>query len=141
MTPEQLTYLIIILSAILIGTIIFFLSCIYYVKKNTVIVIERMEKFFGIYKHGFHFFWPFVYRRRGTYSTNEISKVIRLANGNKAKVTYKIVDVLKYHYGGISIEQFFNKFLYNEQKVTFDLLKKEFSTIGIELLIILQIIN
>ena len=90
MTPEQLTYLIIILSAILIGTIIFFLSCIYYVKKNTVIIIERMEKFFGIYKHGFHFFWPFVYRRRGTYSTNEISKVIRLANGNKAKVTYKI---------------------------------------------------
>lgn len=139
MTQEQIIYLIIVLVALVIDICIFFLSCIYRVKKNTVIIIEKVEKFHGIYKEGFHFFWPFVYRRRGTYPTNNTSKIIKLANGKKAKVAYKIIDVYKYHYGEISIEQFFNKFIYKQEKVTFELLKKEFLNIGIELLSIQQI--
>ena len=132
MTQEQIIYLIIVLVALVIGICIFFLSCIYRVKKNTVIIIEKVEKFHGIYKEGFHFFWPFVY-------TNNTSKIIKLANGKKANVTYKIIDVYKYHYGEISIEHFFNKFIYKQEKVTFELLKKEFLNIGIELLSIQQI--
>lgn len=139
MTAEQLTYLIIIIASIIIGAFIFFLACIYYVKKDTVIIIEKVEKFYGVYKHGFHFFWPFVYRRRGTYPVKTTSKDILLANGKKAKVTYNIIDVVKYHYGPYSIEKLFNNLIIKEEKVTFDLLKKELINIGIELINIKQI--
>ena len=141
MTQEQIIYLIIVLVSFLIGVFIFFLSCVYYVKKNTVIIIEKIEKFYGIYKHGFYFFWPFVYRRKGTYPIGQTNKIVKLANGKKAKVYYVIKDVYKYHYGQISIEQFFNNFIYKQEKVTIEILKKEFLTIGIELLSIQPINN
>lgn len=139
MTKDQIIALIVILSSIAGGIIIFFIACFYYVKKDTVIVIEKVEKFHGLYYHGLYFLWPFLYRRRGTYPLNETKKVIRLNNGKKAEVSYKIFDVMKYHYGAISIEKLFNNLTLNEEKVTLEILKKELLNIGVELYNIKQV--
>lgn len=133
MTKEQIIALCIIIGSIVIGIIIFFIGCIYHVKKDTVMVMERMQKFFGLYYKGYYFFNPFLYRRRGVYPLNETKKIIRLNNGKKAEVTYKIIDVMKYHYGDISIEKLFNNLSITVEKVTLEILKKELLNIGIEL--------
>lgn len=141
MTKDQLIALYIIIAALIIGLIIFFVSCIYIVKKDTVIIIEKVEKYYGKYEKGVYFFWPFVYRRRGTYPTNKTKKVIRLSNGKKAEVFFQIIDVLKYHYSNTSIESIFNKLIVLNEKVTLEILKKELDVIGVELFDIKQIIN
>ena len=134
MTQEQIISICIIAGSFLIGVLVFFLAGIYHVKKDQVIVIEKVEKFYGLYYHGIYFFWPFVYRRRGTYNIKQNKKTIRMNNGNKAEFTYKVIDVMKYHYGGISIENLVNKLIISDEKVTLQILKKEFSNIGLELL-------
>lgn len=124
--------------AILIGCIFFIMSCIYHVKKGTVIVVEKMQEYYGIYQEGWYWFWPFVYRRVGYYRL-ETKKEIRLNNGKRALLHYKILDVKKFHYSKINLEAFINKITLDKLDVTVEFLKSNFLQIGVELINIIPL--
>ena len=83
------------LGAILIGICIFLLAGVFYVKKDKAIVVEKYGLYFGTYYHGWHFFFPIIYQRKGTYNT--VPQVVRITvnDGIKLDVTYKIIDFEK----------------------------------------------
>jgi regulator of protease activity HflC (stomatin/prohibitin superfamily) len=124
--------LIVISGVIIAGIIIFLLSCIFYVKKNHVIIIEKMQKYHGTYSHGFHWFWPFIYHRVGYYALVPLKRIIRLNNGRKASIEYQIIDPLKFHYVHSSIESFINKMSLEESEINFEIIKKNLAAIGID---------
>ncbi len=131
MDQTDLLFLIVLGSTLLFGLIVFVLSCIYYVKKGHVIIVEKMEKYFGTFGHGFHWFVPFVYHRVGYYAIVPIKRTIRLVNGRKALIEYQITDPLKFHYIHTTVEHFINNLSLEKQEINLDLIKSNFSAIGI----------
>ncbi|MCR5333249.1 MAG: hypothetical protein K6E11_04465 [Bacilli bacterium] len=95
----DMLFLIIILGALLLGGILFVLTGFINVRKGRVAIIEKAGEFVGIYREGTYYFAPIVYRRVGMYSMGEISETY-LINRIDYKVTYEIIDVMKYHYEG-----------------------------------------
>ncbi len=117
-------------GAIILGICIFFLAGIFYVKKDKAIVIERGGLYYGTYYHGFHFFLPIIYQRKGTYNT--VPQVVRITvnDGIKLDVTYKITDFEKYHYCGTNIEGFVKRIRKENSELTIAVFKDKFLTIG-----------
>ena len=96
-TPLQFT--LIILGVLLLGSILFALTGIIHVKKNRIAIIEKMGEFKGIYKSGFYYFPPLLYRRAGMYRLGIIEEKYLIDRINY-KITYEITDVIKFHYQG-----------------------------------------
>lgn len=125
--------LLIVLGAGLgLAIIIFLFAGIYKVKKNHVILVEKMKKFHGIYKSGLHFFLPVIYTREGYYCVEEMEKTVQIVNGKKLKIRYKIEDVKKYHYSYITIEKLLNKIRDNYESIDKDILIEEFNKLGLK---------
>lgn len=121
-----------IVSAV-VGVLFFIFACLYHVKKGTIIIVEKMNEYYQTYGEGWHWIWPFIYRRVGYYSL-EATKEFRLNNGRKCKVHYKLVDPKKYHYNHMSVQDYINKITLSIDKVTYDFLKDNLATIGVELI-------
>lgn len=132
MDQADLVILIVVLGTLLFGAIIFVFSCVYYVKKDHVIIVEKMENYHGTYGHGFHWFWPFVYHRVGYYALVPVERKIRLNNGRKVLVKYRILKPKEFHYFRTSVESFINKMSLENVDMNFETIKENFATIGIE---------
>ncbi|NLB49289.1 MAG: hypothetical protein GX807_00500 [Erysipelotrichia bacterium] len=131
MNQEQLVFLFIALGTFAFGLIIFIFSCIYYVKKDHVMIIEKMQQYHGTYTRGIYWFWPFAYRRVGYYALVPLKRKIHLYNGRKVLVEYQIDDPLKYHYFKTNVESFINKIAKENEELNLEVIKKNFATIGI----------
>jgi len=132
METEDLVILIVVLGTLLFGAIIFVMSCVYYVKKDHVIIVEKMENYHGTYEHGFYWFWPFVYHRVGYYATKPIERKIRLSNGRKALINYQILKPKEFHYFHTTVESFINKMSLENVDMNFEAIKENFASIGID---------
>ena len=117
---------------ILLGIIFFLITGTYRVKKNHVIIIEKLNEFYKICESGWHFYLPIKYRRVGYYNIAEQSRVITLGEVKKIILTYKIIDVKKYHYSGSRIENYVEYIRKNNSEITEELLTKELEKIGIK---------
>lgn len=109
MTDLQIALFIIVPSVILVGALIFFLSGVYHVKDNQVMIIEKYDAFYKECPKGRYFFFPLIYKRRGVYTTSPMEKDIKVINGKVLTITYQVVDAKKYHYTKESIEFLVNK--------------------------------
>lgn len=132
MTELETALLIACIAAIGIGAIFFFVAGIYHTKKDHAIVIEKAGKFQGVYYEGWHYFLPIKYQRRGTYVTAPQVIRVKVQDGPVLEVTYKIVDVEKYHYQGIPIEAIVNRIRKENAEITVEILKQGFIEKGIE---------
>lgn len=124
--------LYILLGGLALGLVIFFFAGLYRVKKNHAIVVEKMKRFHGIYKSGFHFFLPIIYTREGYYCIEEMEKVVQIPNGKKLRIRYKIEDLKKYHYSYISLDALINKIRAEHESVNNDILIEEFDKLGLK---------
>lgn len=139
MGQTDLLFLIVLGCTLLFGIMVFVLSCIYYVKKGHVIIVEKMERYFGTFNHGFHWFFPFVYHRVGYYAIVPMKKTIRLINGRKVLIEYQIVDPLKFHYVHTTVEHFINNLSLEKEDINLDIIKTNFEAIGIKFISIKSI--
>jgi hypothetical protein len=97
LTPLQ--FGLIFLGILVLSAILFILTGFIHVKKGRVAIIERVGLFVGIFKPGFYFFAPIVYRRVGMYRVGEIKENYEYKRENY-RLSYEIVDVKTYHYIG-----------------------------------------
>lgn len=132
MNQEQLVILIVVLITLVFGSIVFVLSCVYYVRKDHVIIIEKMQKYHGTYTKGFYWFWPFIYHRVGYYAIIPLKRKIRLNNGRKVLIEYRIVDPFTFHYVQTTVESFINKMSLETSELNLKLIKENFAAIGVE---------
>ena len=72
LTPLQ--FGLIFLGILVLSAILFILTGFIHVRKGRVAIIERVGIFVGIFKPGFYFFAPIVYRRVGMYRVGEIKE-------------------------------------------------------------------
>lgn len=139
MSKEDIVILISVICAFVIGIIIFFIACIYRVKKNSVIIIEKMQEFYNCYYEGWYFFWPFVYRRVAYYHLKNNKKTFRLNNGKKAEITYDINNPKMFYYSKKTVDGFINEITLLKDDINFDYLKINLEKIGIQLKDIRQV--
>lgn len=119
-------------GAIILGAIIFFLAGVYKVKENKAMVIEKAEKFYGVYTKGLYFFMPIVYKRKGVYTLVPMERDIYIEGLRDMVLTYQVIDVEKYHYydGDVSdlVRRTYEKFPDLEEEILID----ELNNIGIK---------
>lgn len=96
---SPLQFALVLTGVLLLGAILFFLTGFIHVKKGYVAIIERTGTFLNIYKSGFHYFFPLLYRRVGMYPVGE-AKIIYTLDREDYRLTIEILDVKKYHYEG-----------------------------------------
>lgn len=132
MSDLDLLLLILIPSVIVIGTILFLLAGVYKVKENQMMVIEKYNSFYGLYKKGIYFFFPNVHRRVGVYTIATMEKDIHLKNGNRLVLTYLVEDVKKYHYSKNDVEAQVVETSSNVEEMNEDILKDCLNEIGIK---------
>ena len=92
-------FLLVIVSILVVGAILFFLTGFIIVKKNHIAIIEKAGQFEGIYESGWHYFRPLLYRRAGMYKKGEAQIKLEINRINYL-LTYEIIDVKKFHYEG-----------------------------------------
>ncbi len=141
MSDETIYVIVAISIALFIGILFFVLTCIYYVKKDTKMIIEKMQEYYKTCEHGWYWFWPFVYRRVGYYTTNNAKKTFYLNNGKKVEIKYNIIDVKTYHYTQKPIDRFINEITLLKEDISFDYLKDNLLKIGVELISIRQVMT
>lgn len=103
MTLEQIISftdtIIILIIVIILGIILFILTGYIIVKKEHIAIIEKNGQFVGIYKKGWHYFTPLIYRRVGMYKLGEIRQKI-IIDRETYYLTYTIENYYKFHYEG-----------------------------------------
>lgn len=137
----DIAILIAIPSAILIGLLIFFLAGLYRVPKNHAIVIERMKEFHCIFDKGTHFKMPILYQKVGTYCIVPQIRRYTANNGNKLEITYQIVDVKKYHYSYIKLEDLMARIEKENSEIGLTVLTDKFESYGLKFIGIKKVID
>lgn len=113
----DLMVLIVIVSALALGTALFFLSGILRVKRGTIVVVERIGLFYRTYLPGYYYLRPLVYRRVGIYPLTIIHETLNLKEV-KIEIRLKLVDVKTYHYSGIRYQEIISEVVkYNLKNV------------------------
>lgn len=98
MSPSLLLIVLIALS-FGIGLMILLASGITRVRADQAIVIEKAGSFYRTHGPGFIYLLPFVFRVVGRYGTRLQEATARF-NSFSLVISYRIVDVEKYHYAG-----------------------------------------
>ncbi|MCD8204732.1 MAG: SPFH domain-containing protein [Coprobacillus sp.] len=124
--------IIIIVAVIIVGLGIFFATGIYHVKEGRVFIMEKYYEFYTLLEPGWYYFMPLIYHRRAWYSTEVQCRTYTLENKNTINIYYRIVDVVKYHYGAVKIYDHLMSIVNSGEPLTDDLLKEKFLEIGIE---------
>ena len=128
----DIVIIITIPSALLIGLLLFFLAGVYRVPKNHAIVIEKMKEFHCIFDKGTHFKMPIVYQKVGTYCIVPQIRRYTANNGNKLEITYQIVDVKKYHYNYIKLEDLMARTEKENSEINLTVLTDKFVAYGLK---------
>lgn len=134
MKQIDIILLIILGSALILGALIFFLSGIYKVKKDRVMVIEKLEQFYGLYSEGTYFFMPLIYKRKGVYTIVKMEKDVRIEGLREMTITYQVVDVKKYHYYDGDVTKCVEETYKNNPDLDEETLRAELEGIGIKYL-------
>lgn len=124
-------FLLILLSIFILGGILFTLTGIIHVKKGRIAIIERIGEFKGIYKAGFYYFAPLLYKRAGMYRLGNIEETYLIDKTNY-KITYEITDVKKFHYDGKhDVEGILTASIKNNKDNLSKTLIKRFESVGV----------
>ena len=134
MPKLEIILLILIPSALLLGALIFFISGIYKVKENKMMVIEKVEQFYKVCPPGTYFFMPIIYKRKGVYTMTPMEKDIHIENGKTLIITYQVIDVKKYHYTTESIEEKINEANKVNIEMSNEILKETLEEMGLKYL-------
>ena len=132
MNKVDIILLIILGSSLLLGAIIFFLSGIYKVKKDTAMVIERVGQFYKVYEQGTYFLMPLVYKRKGVYTLKELEKDIHIEGLRDMLLIYQVIDVYKYHYYNGDVETCIKETYENNPEMSEEILISSLKEIGIK---------
>lgn len=100
MTETQL--LILILSILAAGILLFILTGFIGVKKGWVAVVEKKGLYAGTYTKRWVYFFRFAYEAVGRYPLFPIAQTLEI-NGKKFDIIYSILDVKTFHYSGHDI--------------------------------------
>ena len=128
----DIVILITIPSALLIGLLLFFLAGLHRVPKNHAIVIERMKEFHCIFDKGVHFKMPIVYQKVGVYCIAPQIRRYTANNGNKLEITYQVIDVKKYHYNFIKLEDLMARVEKENSEINLTVLTDKFVAYGLK---------
>ncbi len=128
-------YLIAILvtvGVVILGIGVIFLTGIYHVRKGRVYIMEKYNEFYKTLEPGWYYFMPLIYHRRAWYPTTDQVRTYKLENGNTINLYYRIIDVVKYHYGQIKIYDKLMQIVDTNESVNDEVFKEGFNEIGIE---------
>jgi regulator of protease activity HflC (stomatin/prohibitin superfamily) len=129
---STLDFLLIVLSILCFGIILFFITGFIRIKKGCVAIIERMGMYVGTYQHGLRYFMPLVYRRVGMYKMGVTNREVDISRYEKSNVTYEIMDVKLFHYSGHDFDGIV-RIAYRDHKDNMDAyLKDAFQKVGVD---------
>ena len=128
-------------GAILIGCGIFFLAGLHRVPKKHAIVIEKAKEFYCVFDKGTHFLMPVVYQRAGIYCIVPQTRKYIAQNGNSLDVTYQIVDVKKYHYNFVKIDDLLLRIEKENSEINLTVLTEKFEAYGLKFISVQKSLN
>ena len=131
MDQITLIFLIALGIVIILGGLFFFFAGLFKVKKDQVMIIERMNEFKGVYEKGIYWFMPIVYRRVGVYTMKEMEQTIHFDDLRDMVIRFQVGDVIKYHYSEYNVEQKVNEAHKKYPEMSEEILKSELLDIGI----------
>ena len=134
LSPLDLTMIIAIPSALLIGAGIFFLAGVHHPKKDYAIIIERAGEYYCTYTSGTHFKMPLAYQRVGNYCTAPIIRGYITKANNHIMITYQIEDVKTFHYSRTKFEDIMEKIEKENKEVNLQVLTDNFTKYGLKLI-------
>lgn len=137
----DIVILISIGAAIVIGVLIFFLAGLHHVPKRHAIVIEKAREFYCVHDKGTHFHMPIIYQKAGTYCIEPQVRKYVANNGNKLDITYQIVDVEKYHYHYITIDDLMKRIERENSEINLTVLTDKFSQFGLKFIKVEKSLN
>ena len=117
--------------AIALGILIFFLAGLYRVPKGRVIIIEKARQFYCTYDKGIHYHNPLIYQRVGSYVIKPVVRRYTAQNGNELDITYKIEDVKKFHYSGMTFKAIMMRIEKENSEITLSVLTDSFAKFGL----------
>ena len=128
-------------AAIIIGAIIFFLAGVHRVPKRHAIVIERAGQFYCIFDKGTHFLMPIAYQKVGVYCIVPQTRKYVAQNGNNLDITYQIVDVEKYHYHFVKIDDLMLRIEKENSEINLTVLTEKFEAYGLKFISVQKSLN
>ena len=128
-------------AAILIGVGIFFLAGLHRVPKKHAIVIAKAGEFYCIYDKGTHFLMPIVYQKVGVYCIVPQTRKYIAQNGNSLDVTYQIIDVKKYHYNFVKVEDLLLRIEKENSEINLTVLTEKFEAYGLKFISVQKSLN
>ena len=134
MKEIEIIFYIVVPLVLLLGVGIFFLSGVYKVKKNQMMLVEKVEQFYKIVGPGTYFFMPIIYKRKGVYTITPMEKNIHIENGRNLIITYQVEDVKLYHYTKESIEEKVNEANNNNSEMSNEILTNTLKEMGLKYL-------
>lgn len=119
------------LGILLLGGILYALTGFIHVCKGRLAIIERAGQFVGIYKPGWYYFAPVLYRRVGMYRVGEVKERF-LIRRVEYQITYEIIDIKQYHYvGKHDIEGVLSATLKDSRNELSDVMTRRCNDIGV----------
>ena len=118
--------------AIVVGAIIFFLVGVYHVKSDRMVIIEKVGSYYKTLTPGWHYAFPIVYQRAGSYITAAQVRRYNTVKGNKLNVTYQLEDAKTFHYAHTDFETIMRKIETENEEINLEVLQKEFAKRGLK---------
>ena len=141
LSPLDIALIISASAAIVIGVGIFFLAGLHRAPKNHAIVIEKAGEFYCIYDKGTHFLMPIAYQKVGVYCIVPQTRKYIAQNGNSLDVTYQIVDVKKYHYNFVKVEDLLFRIEKENSEINLTVLTEKFEAYGLKFINVQKSLN
>ena len=128
-------------AAILIGVGIFFLAGVHRVPKRHAIVMEKAGEFYCIFDKGTHFLMPIAYQKVGVYCIVPQTRKYIAQNGNSLDITYQVVDVKKYHYNFVKIDDLMRRIERENSEINLTVLTEKFEAYGLKFINVQKSLN
>ena len=141
LSPLDIALIISAGAAIVIGVGIFFLAGLHRTPKNHAIVIEKAGQFYCIFDKGTHFLMPIAYQKVGVYCIVPQTRKYIAQNGNSLDVTYQIVDVKKYHYNFVKVEDLLLRIEKENSEINLTVLTEKFEAYGLKFINVQKSLN
>lgn len=114
------------------GATLFFLTGLFHVKKDYVMIIEKYSEYHKTCGKGWYFFLPIKYRKVGYYNTSIQERVCTIGESKKLVLTYQIIDPKLYHYSGSKVETYLEIIRKRHDEMNEEILIEELAKIGLK---------
>ena len=105
---------------------------VYHVKSDHVVIIEKAGSYYKTLTQGWHYAFPIVYQRVGSYITAAQVRRYNTIKGNKLSVTYQLEDAKMFHYAHTDFETIMRKIETENEEINLEILQKEFAKRGLK---------